>query len=104
MARLRNFTSDRDARVPISFLLDERFTAAPICVQLMATDGVGNVASSSPYCFDPVEGANFVGLCGVRPTAGANSHRDAAPLGMLAALALGIARTRRRRSASSTRA
>lgn len=103
VARLRNFTSDRDARVPMSFLLDERFTEAPICVQLMVTDGVGNVASGTPFCFDPVEGANFAGLCAVGPSSLRGAPGSVAPSGFFAVLALGLVRARRRRSASSTR-
>lgn len=103
VARLRNFTSDRDARVPISFLLDERFTQAPICVQLMVTDGVGNVSSGSPFCFDPVEGANFAGLCAVGPSRLEESRGRPVASAVLVVLALGIVRTRRRRAARPTR-
>lgn len=102
VARLRNFTSDRDARVPISFLLDERFAATPICVQLMATDGVGNVASSSPFCFDPVEGANFAGLCTASP--GRPHPGQSAPLlGFLGVVVFAWTRTLRRRSGPAAR-
>lgn len=103
VARLRNFTSDPDARVPISFLLDERFTASPICVQLMTTDGIGNVATSSPFCFDPVEGANFAGLCSAGPRQAAPGHPYAALFGSLAMFALGVVRARRRRTSAPTR-
>jgi hypothetical protein len=101
VARLRNFTSEPDARVPISFLLDERFAGSPICVQLMATDGIGNVASSSPFCFDPVEGANFAGLCSAGPRSAVAAPHGALT-GVLVAFALGLARARRRRASATT--
>ena len=76
VARQRNFTSDTSARVPISFILDERYAASPVCLQLQVTDSVGNVSVGSPYCLDPVEGANFAGLCraGRRASGGAPVH------------------------------
>ncbi|MCA9577866.1 MAG: hypothetical protein R3B40_17785 [Polyangiales bacterium] len=101
----RNFTADASARVPISFVLEGRYAESPICLQLQVSDSVGNVTVGSPYCLDPVEGANFAGLC----TVGGPSSRSrpGAPLTAWTIVALGLAlrrRTRATRSPSSAAA
>lgn len=93
VARQRNFTSDVSARVPVSFVLEERYAAAPICLQLQVSDSVGNVTVGTPYCLDPVEGAHFAGLCaaGTGPT-------QLPPGGLLAGSLLALVLLRRRRA------
>jgi hypothetical protein len=100
VARQRNFTSDASARVPISFVLDERYAATPVCLQLQVSDSVGNVTVGSPYCLDPVEGANFAGLCSV-PRGGPRGPTDGPPVDagvVLMCAALWVARRRRQRA------
>ena len=69
--RVRNFATDV---ITMSFLLPQDHAATPICVQVVAVDGVGNVTQgSAERCLDPVTRVAFEGLCSVSTPGAATS-------------------------------
>jgi hypothetical protein len=61
--RIRNYTS---REITLSMILDREESAEPVCVRLLALDGVGNVSEpSEEQCFDPQTAAAFQPLCAV---------------------------------------
>ncbi len=66
--RVRNLSP---GEVVMAFLVPAAEVAAPICVSVIAVDGVGNVDDDGrPYCDDPVKGNFFAPLCSATPGRG----------------------------------
>jgi MYXO-CTERM domain-containing protein len=90
--RLRNYASPE---VTLNLRLEPAEAAEPVCVRVVAMDGLGNLSDPSPeQCFDPITRAAFQPLCAVR---GAGASRTSFPA--LAGLALVALLARRRRHA-----
>lgn len=63
--RLRNYASPE---VTLNLRLDAEEASEPVCVRMVALDGVGRASESSPeQCFDPITTAAFQPLCSARP-------------------------------------
>ena len=95
--RVRNQTPDR---VTMAFVLPPDEATSPICVRVVAVDGVGNIdlsdaEMSGQTCVDPVQGNFFYGLCGV--SARGNAGAPPWPVGLLGLCALVVWRRRRAR-------
>jgi uncharacterized protein (TIGR03382 family) len=89
-AKLRN-QSDGDQIM--AFIAEPSEVASPICVSVVAVDGVGNVDdTAAPLCDDPIQGSFFEPLCSAAPTRG-----GATPLATFGVAVLLLARRRRRR-------
>lgn len=59
--RLRNYASPE---VTLNLRLDADEASEPVCVRMVAVDGVGRVSENSPeQCFDPITSAAFQPLC-----------------------------------------
>lgn len=92
-ARVRNFAG---ATIPLAFTLSPSEAVSPICVAVVAVDGVGHTVEGPIGCIDPIQGNFFEPLCDVAPP-GTTRRAGAwcAAAVVCAALWLG-ARTRRR--------
>lgn len=94
--RLRNYASPE---ITLNLALGPEEASEPVCVQMVAVDGVGNVSEPSPeQCFDPLTTAAFQPLCaasapGRGPRGGALALSVALALAALVA-ARGRARAR----------
>jgi hypothetical protein len=77
----------------LAFTMEPAEAVSPICVTVVAVDGVGNVAQTPAFCDDPIKGNFFAPLCSAYPPTGAGG---ALPLATIVA-ALWIVRRRRRR-------
>ena len=95
--RVRNYAS---GEITLSLRLDAEEAAEPVCIRMVALDGVGNTTEPSPEeCFDPMTAAAFQPLCAVRGGAGADG-RGRASVPAIAAFSLTLAGLAlRRRSA-----
>ena len=72
VGRARNYPADR---ITMSLLLEPELGTTPVCVQLGAVDGIGNVTvNEERHCFDPITRTWFYGGC----AAGRAGHHDAA--------------------------
>ena len=81
----------------MSILLEPELGTTPVCVQLVAVDGVGNVTvNDEPHCFDPITRTWFYGGCSARGGHGAATNRGALVV-FAATLALLAAARRRAR-------
>ena len=92
VARAPNYAATD--QITMSLLLEPELGTTPVCVQLAAVDGVGNVTvNDEQHCFDPITRTWFYGGCSI----GARSERAAlsSPIA-LACVAL-FARALRRR-------
>lgn len=95
--RVRNYPGEQ---ITMAFVLPPDEASTPICVRVVAVDGVGNFALSDrrgdgdEACLDPVRGNDFFPLCGASTRGGAGG--GAVSLVALIALALLGARRRRR--------
>ncbi|MEZ4339421.1 MAG: hypothetical protein R3B82_22590 [Sandaracinaceae bacterium] len=94
--RLRNYAAEQ---ITMAFVLPPDEAGSPICVRVVAVDGVGNVAFSelrdgAEECLDPVQGNFFYGLCAASGTPGAS--RGGA-LGAVLLVLLGLVVVWRRR-------
>jgi hypothetical protein len=90
--RARNQTP---GEVIMAFVLDPSEASSPICVSVLAVDGVGNVSGGDDViCDDPIEGSFFEPLCSVSSV----GVRPSAPpwLALSAIVAIGVARLGRR--------
>ena len=97
--RVRNYAS---GEITLSLRLDAEEAAEPVCVRMVAVDGVGNQSEPSPEeCFDPMTSAAFQPLCAVRG-AGANGM-GRATVPALVVFSLGVAALARRRRRSRGR-
>lgn len=91
VARARNFPTDQ---IVTAFVLAPDEAVEPVCVSVVAVDGVGRVDSDAgPRCFEPITGNYFSPLCTV--TAPGAPSRAAWPFA--AALVAALAGTCRRR-------
>ncbi len=62
--RLRNYASPE---VTLNLRLDADEASEPVCIRMIAIDGVGQSSESSPeHCFDPITSAAFQPLCSAR--------------------------------------
>lgn len=99
--RVRQFVTS--GRIPMAFVLPPSQANQPICVQVVAVDGLTRVARipetmNERDCTNPVQGNFFEPLCAV----GAPGTGGGEPLGAAVALAAGallVLRRRRRRAA-----
>jgi MYXO-CTERM domain-containing protein len=94
--RVRNQTPDR---VTMAFVLPPDQAESPICVRVVAVDGVGNIdlsdaEVSGQTCVDPVQGNFFYGLCSV--SARGSTGGPSWPIGSLGIGAIVAWRRRRR--------
>ncbi|MFO0693464.1 MAG: Ig-like domain-containing protein [Polyangiales bacterium] len=82
------------ATTTMAFVLPPQQLEGQVCIDLTVADGVGKTDRwSSPYCFDPVTGTAFYGMCSLSPGASAPAS------GWLLVLPLawlGLRRSRRR--------
>lgn len=75
--------------VTASFLLDADQAAEPLCVVVLAVDGVGRVGDpAGPACFTPDGEARFVGLCAMSHFRGGSGPGAPALLGVALCLCL----------------
>ncbi len=64
-ARLRNQSAGNQI---MAFIAEPSEIASPVCVSVVAVDGVGNVDdSATPLCDDPIQGSFFEPLCSASP-------------------------------------
>ncbi|RLB48651.1 MAG: hypothetical protein DRJ42_22705 [Deltaproteobacteria bacterium] len=90
-ARVRNQST---AEQIMAFIASPEEVASPICVSVIAVDGVGNVTETrDAFCDDPIQGSFFEPLCSAAP--GAPGSRPGVP-GALAFLAVLLLVIRRR--------
>jgi hypothetical protein len=91
VARSWNYPAET---ITMSLLLEPELGETPVCVQLVAVDGVGNATvNEEPHCFDPITRTWFYGGCTATPHAGRGSLTAIA----LVALAVTLAKRRSRR-------
>jgi MYXO-CTERM domain-containing protein len=94
-ARVRNFAG---ISIPLTFTLSPSEAVSPICVAVLAVDGVGHVVEGSNACVDPIQGNFFEPLCSVSAPGAA---RKTSPMQVgawsLAMLALAVLLRRRAR-------
>jgi hypothetical protein len=90
-ARARNFAGPS---IPLAFTLTPSEAVSPICVVVVAVDGVGHAVEGGKACVDPVQGNYFAPLC----SAGAPGARPRGGRGVLliSASVLGLACVARR--------
>jgi len=91
-SRARNFAG---ISIPLAFTLTPSEAVSPVCIAILAVDGVGHTVSGPTRCVDPIQGNFFAPLCSVSaPGAprGVASSMSVALLG--AALAAVLARRR----------
>lgn len=95
--RVRNFNE----RITMSFVLGPDEVVAPVCVSVVAVDGVGRKSEAGEHCFDPVRGSYFA-PCAVSGAVsrgrGAAGARAGHPSGWMMGLALLGLWMRRRRA------
>lgn len=90
--RVRNFSTTSD--ITMSFRIDRDAASLPMCVSVIAVDGVGNASmESETRCFDPLTQVTFEG-CAAMP--GLSRHGGALGLVLLGGLARRARRRRRR--------
>lgn len=91
--RFRNTSTDEAL---LRLLLTQEESAEPVCVRVLAVDGVGSISEPTPEeCVDPLTAAAFQPLCAVDP--GAARHGRGSLLLAAAALAIGLRVVRRSR-------
>lgn len=96
--RLRNFAA---SEVTLTLLLDPREARDPVCVRLIAIDGLGHLSEpSDEVCVDPQTLAAFQPLCQFHPAASTSSGSI---VGVFASVLLALRRSARRRSLTSRR-
>ncbi len=90
-ARARNFAGPS---IPLAFTLTPAEAVSPICVTVVAVDGVGRAVEGGTACVDPVQGNYFAPLCNAgAPGAG---HAGARVTWLASASLLGVALVVRR--------
>jgi len=92
-ARARNFAGPS---IPLAFTLTPAEAAAPICVVIVAIDGVGHAVEGSPACVDPVQGNYFAPLCSVGLPGASTRGTIRGAVATMAVLGLVYARRRRK--------
>lgn len=102
-SRVRNFAG---VSIPLAFTLAPSEAVAPVCIAVIAVDGVGHTVEGPTACVDPIQGNFFEPLCSVVAPGSTHrtapgSTRDAAPwaagAALLAGLCTGLRLARRRR-------
>ncbi len=96
-ARARNFAGPS---IPLAFTLTPSEAVSPICVVVVAVDGVGRAVEGGKACVDPVQGNYFAPLCsagtpGARPRGGRGALLASASVLALALVARRLGRRAR---------
>lgn len=92
-ARVRNQSAGEQI---MAFIATGEEVASPICVSVLAIDGVGNVTESpNPYCDDPIQGSFFEPLCSAAPASPGSPSVPAGATVLFAVLLAGFRRRRR---------
>lgn len=101
-SRVRNYAS---GEITLSLRLDAEEAAEPVCVRLVAVDGVGNTTDPSPEaCFDPMTAAAFQPLCAISAGPGASGRSRASALAIAVFSSVLVGFALRRRSSRRARA
>lgn len=96
VGRARNYRADQ---ITMSLLLAPELGSTPVCVQLAAVDGVGNVTvNEERHCFDPITRTWFYGGCSIGGAGrGPSDRRGPLSIALAGSLWLGLRARRRRR-------
>ncbi len=93
VARARNFPTDE---IVTAFVLAPDDAVEPVCISVVAVDGVGRVDSDAPAsCFEPITGNYFAPICSAAAPGARTPASWLAVLALAGALALGARRRRR---------
>lgn len=98
-ARARGFASTEP--VPMAFTISTTEASAPICIAVVAVDGLGKTVASPTVCKDPIQGVFFDPLCTASPwNRGAPPMSNWVWIGLISAT-LFIRRPQRRKALST---
>jgi len=92
-SRARNFAG---ISIPLAFTLTPSEAVSPVCITILAVDGVGHTVSGPTRCVDPIQGNFFAPLCSVSAPGAPRGVASSTSVVLLgAALAALLARRRR---------
>lgn len=95
-SRVRNYQVGR-GEIALAFVLEAEYGVRPVCVEVVAVDGVGlTTAESSATCFDPATGDFFAPLCATTPSGVRTSPGGVLTWGSFGLLGVLLLRRRRR--------